>query len=220
MRKTCKRRRTPARSLIKEYSDKIDVNTLKEEGMLQYFYHSPLSKLPVRDVSNELGKDHKTEPHIEIGAENYLLDCYQHNIQRFLLSDAKYLFLLTTCRNKQLNQFGDQYIVGYIIKEDWGYAQDKGRKNSIFVRGSTKLFEFRYSISSKELFGKNLDRGGIMHNLWIKKEKTTKILMHLNRHPSIPIKRCIQEINRLDKKGETCYFGKKCKNRKHCLRFK
>jgi len=45
-------------------------------GMVQYFYHLPSSKLPIRDVLNEQGKGHKTEPHIEIGAENFCAECH------------------------------------------------------------------------------------------------------------------------------------------------
>ncbi|KKN43011.1 hypothetical protein LCGC14_0707370, partial [marine sediment metagenome] len=45
---------------------------LEDKGRLQYFFHSPSSELPIRDVLDEQKKGHKTEPHIEIGAENYI----------------------------------------------------------------------------------------------------------------------------------------------------
>ena len=195
------------------------LRNLEEKGMLQYFYHSPSSRLPVRDVRNELRKGHKTEPHIEVGAENYLCDCYQKNIQRFLRSNARYLFLLTMCRNKEMREhFGKQYIVGYTIKEEGGYGR-RERKKSWFVRGSTKLFEFKDSISSEELFGGNLDRAGIMHELWIDEEKTKKILNHFKtkRARNILLE-CVREIIRLDKNNETCYDAETCKHRKLCLR--
>jgi hypothetical protein len=200
------------------FPQEVNLGNLKEKGMLQYFYHSPLSTLPVRDVTDCLGKGHKTEPHIEIGAENYLEDCYQNNIKRFLLSDSKYLFLLTTCRNRNLhNHYGNQYIVGYIVKEKWGAGLGK-RTDSVFVKGRTKLFEFQVATPSNELFGKNLDRGGIMHNLWLDEEKTGKILARLNDH-AIPLQKCVQEIERLDKKRRTCYYDDECMYQKECLRF-
>lgn len=74
---------------------------LEEKGRLQYFFHSPSSKLPIRDVLNEQKRGYKTEPHIEIGAENYINRCYQsNNIMPFLKSKGKYLFLFTTCKAK------------------------------------------------------------------------------------------------------------------------
>lgn len=82
---------------------------LKEEGMLQYFYHSPSSKIPIRDVlgenmidSHSVGR--KTEPHLEIGAENYIRRCWARNISRFIEENKKYLFLLTVCKNKDPGQ--------------------------------------------------------------------------------------------------------------------
>ncbi|TAN41155.1 MAG: hypothetical protein EPN24_04230, partial [Candidatus Methanoperedens sp.] len=114
-------------------SDKINLPKLEEKGMIQYFYHSPSSELPVRDILEKL----KTEPHIEIGAENYLAKCYPTNISKFAGSDMKYLFLVTTCKKKEINRkFGknktNQFIVGYIVKEK---AFDTG--GHICVRGST-----------------------------------------------------------------------------------
>jgi len=200
-----------------DFKGGVNLKNLAERGMLQYFYHSPLSILPIRDVTNELGRGHKTEPHIEIGAENYLEDCYQSNIKRFLLSDARYLFLITTCQNRQLhNHYGIQYIVGYIIKQEWGTGSGE-RKNSVFVKGKTRLFAFHDAIPSRNLFGKNLDRGGIRHNLFVDQRKTEKILQHLNGN-FIPLKKCVREINKLDENGQTCYHGKECEYRKECPR--
>lgn len=202
-------------------SEKFKLKNLKQRGMLQYFYHSPSSELPIRDVLGEnrirgksVGK--KTEPHIEIEAENYLNDCYQSNIRRFLLSDAKYLFLLTTCKRIEMEEHGNQFIVGYMIKEEWGFGVGR-RENSVFVKGPTRLFAFRHALSSKELFGRNLDRPGIRHNLWVDESKTDRILEHLGRS-SIPLKKCVQEIKRLDQICVTCYYRNKCAHRDLCLR--
>ncbi|MCJ7505557.1 hypothetical protein MUP05_03675 [Candidatus Bathyarchaeota archaeon] len=213
---------------ITDCSDRFRLEDLKEKGMLQYFYHSPSSELPIRDVLGEykirrkgrvrsVGK--KTEPHIEIGAENYLNDCCQPNIKRFLRSDAKYLFLLATCRKKEMKDyFGDQFVVGYMIKEDWGYRKGK-RKGSVFVKGKTRLYEFRDSMPSKKLFGKNLGRNGIIQNLWTGNTKTRKILGHFSKKRSISPRRYLQEINRLDREGATCYLDRGCEYSKSCLRF-
>ena len=59
-----------------------NLEKLLEAGMVKYFYHSPSSDLPVRDVLGEYNdkNTNKTEPHIEIGVENFLKKCYQNNI--------------------------------------------------------------------------------------------------------------------------------------------
>jgi hypothetical protein len=206
-------------SRVKVNYEKFNLTKLKEYGMLQYFYHSPSSELPIRDVRGENKKGKKTEPHIEIGAENYLEDCYQSNIKRLLHSDAKYLFLLTTCRNKEMNDYyGNQYIIGYIIKEEFGFGE-ADRENSVFVKGTTKLFGFQDSISSKKLFGTNLGRDGILTNLFVNTAKTERTLAHFLSKREIPLVECMREINRLDRKKETCYFDRKCKHVRSCTRF-
>ena len=98
-------------------------------GMVQYFYHSPSSSLPVRDVRNEQGQGSKTEPHIEFGlgagvpglaAENQLKDCYQANLRRFHRDVLEprgegTLYLVTRCANRSLAQYNLQYIVGWML---------------------------------------------------------------------------------------------------------
>ena len=95
---------------------RFNVSELGAKGRLQYFFHCPSSKLPVRDIFKN-----KTEPHIEVGAENLVSECWQPNIRSFLEKhpDERYLFLFTRCRNrKELpHYYGKYYIVGYIIKE-------------------------------------------------------------------------------------------------------
>lgn len=49
----------------------MNSNVYLDTGREHYFQHYSKSKLPIRDVIV------KTEPHIEIGAENYLRRCYQ-----------------------------------------------------------------------------------------------------------------------------------------------
>jgi len=96
--------------LVPNFSD------LEEKGRLHFFYHSPSSKLPVRDILNEQNEDYKTEPYAEKNAENYCCECNQPNIRGFLNGSEKYLFLFTTCRNEKSKHRGKVYIVGYIEK--------------------------------------------------------------------------------------------------------
>jgi len=52
-RRTCGRIKYHSRSQISNYSTNFRLKNLKEKGMLQYFYHSPSSELPIRDVLGE-----------------------------------------------------------------------------------------------------------------------------------------------------------------------
>lgn len=100
-------------------TDLLEVNLtdLDETGRLHFFYHSPSSPLPVRDVLNEQGEGYKTEPYIEKCAENYCCECNQRSVRGFLKSRERYLFLFTTCRDKQSKHAGKVLVVGYIEKE-------------------------------------------------------------------------------------------------------
>lgn len=111
---------------------------LEEKGRLHFFYHSPSSKLPVRDILNQQGKGYKTEPYIEKSAENYCVECYPRNIRGFLKSSEKYLFLLTTCRNDEWKHKGKIYVVGYIKKE----RCEVRPKGFYAVTGSLNLYSF------------------------------------------------------------------------------
>jgi len=123
------------------------LENLKEKGRLQFFFHSPSSELPIRDVLNEQKRGHKTGPHIEIGAENFINCCYQSkNILPFLKSDEKYLFLFTTCRNENLKRFyNERYIIVFIIKKDYRYfpKTEKCEEKKCPVRGKC---EGRYAV--------------------------------------------------------------------------
>ena len=118
--------------LVPNFSD------LEEKGRLHFFYHSPSSKLPIRDVLNEQNHGYKTEPYIERGAENYCMDCNQLSIRGFLKGCEKYLFLFTTCRGGQSRHVGKIYVVGYIKKKSW----ELRRKGLYAVMGPLKVFSF------------------------------------------------------------------------------
>jgi hypothetical protein len=118
--------------LVPNFSD------LEEKGRLHFFYHSPSSELPVRDILNKQNEGHKTEPYIEKNAENYCCECNQANIRGFLKGGEKYLFLFTTCRNEQSKHLGKVYIVGYIEKQRYEL-----RPGGFYAAiGPLKLFSF------------------------------------------------------------------------------
>lgn len=125
----------------------VDRSTLAERGRLQFFFHSPRSTLPVRDVTNEQGYGKKTEPFLEANAENYCSNCYQkNNIIPFINSDERYLFLQTTCRNPDLPMSGERFIVGYLEKE---YILDMG--SHMAVKGPISLFRFEDAYPGADL---------------------------------------------------------------------
>jgi hypothetical protein len=195
----------------------------QEKGMVQYFYHSPSSKLPIRDVLNEQGHDHKTEPHLEIGAENLCAECYQSNIQKFAEKKLRYLFLITTCKNEEVNKelekkFGTgtkQFIVGYIdVRENFPI------EGHICVKGPTYIYSFEDSKLVKPLFGFNFDRPKLKKNPFVNETQTEEILNHFLIGKKTPITHeCIEEISKKDKGNKTCRFGDECKFRKDCRRF-
>jgi len=244
--KSCSRSSGKSKS-VENVLDKFTFRNLKEKGRLQYFFHSPSSKLPIRDVLNEQDEGHKTEPHIEIGAENYISCCYQsNNIIPFLKSKEKYLFLFTTCKNKELdpcknkeldhkrfmktaegkknkkvNYHDERFIVGYIMKQD--FIDCNGH---YAARGSTKLYSFSNSYPLKRLFRKHKN----LKNIRIKclsEVETGKIRDHFKgKHNKLLD--CVNEIKRLDKKNKkskkTCLLLRrkhgKCEYQNDCLRWK
>ena len=130
---SCRQRRfRKGRDLIPNLSD------LDEKGRLHFFYHSPASKLPVRDILNQQHKGYKTEPYIEKSAENYCVECNPRNIRGFLKSSEKYLFLFTTRRDEESKHKGKVYVVGYIKKESF----EMRPKGFYAVIGSLNLYSF------------------------------------------------------------------------------
>ena len=185
---------------------------LEEKGRLQFFFHSPSSELPVRDVLNGQGRGYKTEPHIEIDAENFINLCYQkNNIIPFLKSREKYLFLFTTCKSMNLKDYlNRRFIVGYIIKQK---IIDCG--DHYAVQGETKLYAFEDAYPLEILFPSTYKNMRIKK---LSKEETRKVLNHLKTKRNILLE-CIDEIKRLDRKNLTCK-GENCEFRKECLRFR
>jgi hypothetical protein len=119
---------------------------LEEAGRLHYFYHSPSSDLPIRDVLGEQGAGRKTEPPLERNAENYCCCCWQRNIVGFLKSSEKYLFLFTRCARKGSKHKNKRYIVVYIGKER---RIDRG--GFWAVSGKTKVYSFEDAFPLRKL---------------------------------------------------------------------
>jgi hypothetical protein len=198
-------------ALIKRES----ITSESPRGRIQYFYHSPSSELPVRDVYNQQAKGHKTEPHIEIGVENYIDTCRQTNIIAHLNKDEQYLFLVTTCRNKRMTEYGISFIIGYIQKREKLTFKD-GRRA---IKGETIITSFNESISYRDVFAKRFTPTRL-----VDKFQAEKILSHFKDKNNILIE-CVDEIVRLDEKNiktnKTCLVlrGGTCGFRNECLRW-
>lgn len=179
-----------AEDMIKRY---FDPKHLRPSGRLQFFFHSPSSDLPVRDVCNEQGSGYKTEPHLEQNAENYLKECYQRaNIQGVLKNREKYLLLFTTCKSRSAHMqrhFGERYIVGY-IRADRFIA----RQGFIAIQGRTKVVSFDEAYSLEKLDPSASNRHIRLRRLSEKEVKD--VLGYLRLAPNIK-GRCIREIERL-----------------------
>jgi hypothetical protein len=194
---------------------------LKEKGRIQYFYHSSFSTLPVRDVCNGQGEGWKTEPHIEIGAENYVGPCRPTNIIAHLNhDDEKYLFLVTTCRNKSMPEYdGKSYFVGYVEKSEELVTQDVRRA----LKGKAFLFPFEKSVPYSTIFQHFAPIGLVDEALT---KTLLKLLPKAPEHDRLAfLQDCVEEIKQLDERNKkdkkTCLVlrGKDCSFRSECLRW-
>lgn len=167
---------------------RFQTTNLEERGRVQFFFHSPLSKLPVRDVTNEQGYDPKTEPYIEKRAENYCGTCYQdNNIVPFAKSNERYLFLMTTCKDKNLPQYDKRWIVGYIEKEN---VLDMNGHYAI--QGPTSLYEFEDAIP----FSKFDDTPKNTRMFKFNQEQTQYILKNFSSKEDV-YSQCVKRVNEL-----------------------
>lgn len=178
-------------------SPPIDSQYLEETGRLQWFYHSPDSCLPVRDVLNRHGQGYKTEPYLEKSAENYCITCYQPNIRGFLNSNEKYLFLFT----RRSDSAGDRerYVVGYLVKENCLLrARDhEGEiKQFLAVQGPIKLVSFDDAYPLKNLVATRI-RGYKR----LSKKQTAQLLNHFRKKKNV-FNACLEELERLKKSPE------------------
>jgi len=165
-----------------------NIHNVEERGRLHFFYHSPSSCLPVRDILGEQGHYYKTEPYIEKRAENYCRKCNPGNIRAFLKSKEKYLFLFTRCRNKDSGHRGKLYIVGYIVKQH--YELRPGGLNAVV--GETKVFSFDDSYPLSPCANARHVKKKCDH------KTTARILGHLKGKHNI-LKPCLAEVKRLQR---------------------
>jgi hypothetical protein len=168
---------------------RVNLHDLDETGRMHYFYHSPSSELPVRDVLDECHQGNKTEPYLERQAENYCQKCMQPNIRGFLRSCEKYLFLVTRCMRRKSRHFGKSCIVGYLVKKDYEF-----RPGGFYaVLGDMKLYSFddAFPLPAKRNF---------RHRRKILNERqTAQVLDHFDGARSI-FHNCLKEVRKLTKR--------------------
>lgn len=155
------------------------------KGQLQFFFHAPESKLPVRDI---LGRE-KTEPYLEKQAENYCNECYQPNIRGFLKNDdRRYLFLFTKCENPNLEDCYDQrFIVGYIEKEHKLEFEDHWG-----VQGPTRLVRFEDAFPLEKV----ADSPRYVRMKKFSTKNSKRIVDHLDNQSNV-FEKCLEEIENL-----------------------
>jgi hypothetical protein len=163
--------------------------------------HYPKSDLPIRDIRK------KPEPHIEIGAENYVRECLQPNIRAFCNNHEGYLFLTTRNEN-------GKFIVGYICRNQ-DIKIKKGKKEWTAVKGKAYLVNFEDTLRLKRFGFKENVRGQYK----LDKSKTKEILKLIHKHKNI-IKDCIKEMEKCETKEKKKYkcLWNKCKFKEECLR--
>jgi len=169
----------------------FNLTDLDETGRLHYFYHSPSSDLPIRDVLGEQGAGRKTEPHLERNAENYCCRCWQSNIVGFLKSSERYLFLFTTCASKESKHKDKRYIVGYIRKER---CIDRG--GFWAVAGQTKVYSFDDAFPLRKL--SHATNARHVRRV-LPKKQTARVLDNFARKPNI-LTACLSELSGLKEK--------------------
>lgn len=205
----CRRKSTKYRCK----SEECVLDDLEEIGREQFFWHYPPSELPIRDITQ------KTEPHIEVGAENYLRSCLQPNVRGFCRSQEKYLFLCTTCKNRKVGKgcfVGKRFVIGYITK---GNCLKLGYRWAAIGEAYIVPFDKKLSYDS---LGFNRRRG--MQKFDTVKAKRLVRLIHSHRNI---IKDCIKEMKEKEDEArrycaslpidEEC-LGEECTLQSECLR--
>jgi len=194
-------------------TNEMNQDNLVEKGRLKFFYHYSKSELPIRNVYAKGKNGLKTEPHIEIGVENYWNRCYQDYLQNAIVNNEKYIFWMTTCRNRELPEHKKRMIVGYLVlQESKEIAEDRS-----FFKGKAHLFSFEDSIQVKDLGYTEFPRKKL-----VDEENTKKILKHFKDKQNI-VEECVKEIKSKDPENKTCHRitkGVDCQFKDECLRWK
>lgn len=173
-------------------------NRIGEEGRVISFHHEPSSEYPIRNVSEK----NKTEPCIEEEAENFHNECYQNHVEYFLDSKReKYLFLMTTCQNDYLEQYGEKFIVGYVEK---GEKLDMG--DHLAVRGTTRIVSFEEALRINTV--SDADNPKNTRVKCFDKLETEEIVSTLEEGENI-LEECVEEVEELKEEadassGSTC----------------
>lgn len=195
---------------------RVDARSLDETGRLHFFYHSPDSLFPVRDVLDRHGKGRKKEPHLEKNAENYCVPCLQKNIRGFLNSREKYLFLFTKragCRDDQ-----NRYVVGYLTKKKClrrFHPTEKGKLEPHFaVQGPITLVSFDEAFLLRRLRGLSESASVHLRFRKLNEEQTRELLAHFEKCTDI-FSECLREVRRLNK---TLSVGERDANRSYSCR--
>ena len=170
-----------------ESETEFDRAELEGKGQLQWFFHSPHSEYPVRDIVNR----GKTEPYIEKEAENFCSECYQNSIKTFAESDSRrYLFLFTRCQNETLYESGERRIIGYIDKKR---MLDMG--NRVAIQGDTTLVSFENSV---DLVG-IVDSPNYVRNAILDEKTAQRLVDYFDEQENI-LNDCLDEVERLKRK--------------------
>jgi len=165
----------------------FDRSELGGKGQLKWFFHSPHSEYPVRDIVNR----GKTETYIEQEAENYCSQCYQPNVRTFAESDSRrYLFLFTRCENEALYEHGERRIVGYIDKKR---KLDMG--DHVAAQGDVTLVAFEDSV---DLVG-IVDSPTYVRSEVLDEETTQRLVNYFDEQENI-LEDCLEEVKRLKRK--------------------
>jgi len=165
----------------------------------------------------------RTEPHIEVGAAGYVRREMQAAIRSFCLSNERYLFLTTRCRNRAAGRgkfLGKRFVVGYIAR--LMCIRPRGHWT---VFGAIRVVPFDARLEFGRL-GIRSGRGTVRFN----RPKTLKLLRIVNALPDIR-ERCVKEMVALEKveirngvrvAAERECLGKKdkCVLKDRCLRRK
>jgi len=160
---------------------------LGQKGQLQWFFHSPHSEYPVRDIVNR----GKTEPYIEKEAENFCNECYQNSVKKFAESNSRrYLFLFTRCQNEDLYEHGERRIVGYVDKKR---MLDMGDR--VAVQGDTTLVSFENSV---DLVG-IVDSPNYVRNAILDKETAQRLVNYFDEQENL-LNDCLDSVERLKRK--------------------
>lgn len=195
---SCAKKKSKSRIQNENYNEKndnlenkiIQIETfypknLEDIGRDQFFHHYKKSQLPIRNILD------KTEPHIEIEAENYLRNCLQKSIRSFCKSKEKYLFLCTTNENKKIGNgkfINKRFVVGYLKKTHYTICEYISAVKRYTIFGDIYLVPF-----TQELNYDNLKLNRPRAPQPFDKEITSKVLDIIHSNDNI-LDDCLDEM--------------------------